>query len=39
MDYAENVGTQFLSLRHSCRDQYSLPGFGALKSPITTGFS
>ena len=36
---AENVGSQFLSLRQSFRDQHSPLGFGALKSPITTGFA
>jgi hypothetical protein len=34
---SENVGSQFLSLRQSLRDQPSLLRFGALKSPITTG--
>ena len=37
--YAENVASQFLSLRQSLRDQRSPLDFAALKSPIPTGFA
>src|SRR6185295_1449896 len=36
---SQTVGFQDHPLRQPFRDQPSLPGFGALKSPITTGFA
>jgi hypothetical protein len=37
--YAENVGSQFLSLRQSVRDEHSPLVWGPHRSPITMGFA